>query len=138
VQLARTYARMGYPDAAQKQADAVPVPSARLMCRIDCELAGGLRSLRTGELEAAAEVPAQVFDLMQRAIDCGACVDPWNILYFGGNFNLFPGPEHGVRDHRVDDLVHLVEQYFGYMARVWSEAAARDDEAIYLRIDHQF
>jgi len=138
VQLARIYARMGYPDAAQKQADAVPVTSARMMCRIDCLMSGGLRSLRAGELAAAAAVPEQVFNLLQRAIDCGACVDPWNILYFGGNFNLFPGPEHGIRDHRVEELVHLVEQYFGYMARVWSEAAAQDDEELYSRIDHQF
>jgi len=138
VQLARIYARMGYPDAAQKQADSVPVTSARLMCRIDCLMSGGLRNLRAGDLESASVVPQQVFELLLRAIDCGACVDPWNILYFGGNFNIFPGPEHGIHDHRVDDLVQLVEQYFGYMARVWSEAAARDDEEIYSRIDHQF
>jgi hypothetical protein len=138
VQLARTYARIGYPDAALKQADAVPVTSARLMCRIDCLMSGGLRSLRAGDLEAASAVPEQVFTLLLRAVDCGACVDPWNILYFGGNFNLFPGPEHGVHDHRVDDLVQLVEQHFGYMARVWSEAAARDDEAVDARIERQF
>lgn len=138
VHLARVYARMGYPDAAQKQADEVPVTSARLMCRIDCLMSGGLRSLRGGDLEAAAAVPEQVFGLLLRAVDCGACVDPWNILYFGGNFSLFPGPEHGVPDHRVDDLVQLVEQHFGYMARVWSEAAARDDATIDSRIDRQF
>lgn len=138
VQLARTYARIGYPDAALKQADAVPVTSARLMCRIDCLMSGGLRNLRAGDLAAASAVPEQVFSLLLRAVDCGACVDPWNILYFGGNFNLFPGPEHGVHDHRVDDLVQLVEQHFGYMARVWSEAAARDDEAVDARIERQF
>lgn len=138
VQLARLYARMGYPDSAQKQADAVPVTSARLMCRIDCMMSGGLRSLRAGDLTAAASVPSHVFEMLLRAIECGACVDPWNILYFGGNFNLFPGPENSVHDHRVDDLVYLVEQLFGYMARVWSEAAARDDEKTFAAIDDQF
>ncbi|MGV3485636.1 MAG: hypothetical protein ACO1RT_14565 [Planctomycetaceae bacterium] len=138
VQLARLYARMGYPDAAQKQADAVPVTSARLMCRIDCLMSGGLRSLRSGDLTSAAQVPGHVFDMLQRAIDCGACVDPWCILYFSGNFNLFPGPENSIHDHRVDDLVYLVEQLFGYMARVWSEAAARDDAATFAAIDEQF
>ncbi len=138
VQLARLYARMGYPDAAQKQADAVPVTSARLMCRIDCLMSGGLRSLRGGDLAAAAAVPGQVFDMLQRAIDCGACVDPWCILYFSGNFSLFPGPENSIHDHRVDDLVYLVEQLFGYMARVWSEAAARDDADIFAAVDLQF
>ncbi len=138
VQLARLYARMGYPDAAQKQADEVPVTSARLMCRIDCLMSGGLRSLRCGDLQSAAVVPGQVFEMLLRAIDCGACVDPWNILYFSGNFSLFPGPENSVHDHRVDDLVYLVEQLFGYMARVWSEAAARDDEATFSAIEGQF
>jgi hypothetical protein len=138
VQLARLYARMGYPDAAQKQADAVPVTSARLMCRIDCLMSGGLRSLRSGDLAAAAAVPGQVFDMLQRAIDCGACVDPWCILYFSGNFSLFPGPENSIHDHRVDDLVYLVEQLFGYMARVWSEAAARDDNETFAAVNHQF
>lgn len=138
VQLARVFARMGYPDQSQKQAEFVPVTSARMMCRIDCLLSGGLRSLRSGDLAAAAAVPDEVFQLLLRAIDCGACVDPWNILYFGGNFNLFPGPEHGVRDHRVDDLVQLIEQYFGYLAKVWSEAAARNDREIYQQVDQQF
>jgi len=138
VQLARLYARMGYPDSAVKQADAVPVTSARLMCRIDCLMSGGLRSLRAGDLTAAAGVPSHVFEMLLRAIECGACVDPWNILYFGGNFSLFPGPENSVHDHRVDDLVYLVEQLFGYMARVWSEAAARDDEKTFAAIDDQF
>jgi len=138
VQLARLFARMGFPDSAQKQADAVPVTSARLMCRIDCMMSGGLRSLRIGDLTAAAAVPSHVFEMLLRAIECGACVDPWNILYFGGNFSLFPGPENSVHDHRVDDLVYLVEQLFGYMARVWSEAAARDDEQTFAAIDEQF
>ena len=42
-------------------------------------------------------------------------------------------PENSVHDHRVDDIVYLVEQLFGYMARVWSEAAARDDQAVFER-----
>ena len=44
VQLARLYARMGYPDAAARQADTVPATSARMMCRIDCEMTLGLRA----------------------------------------------------------------------------------------------
>ncbi len=138
VQLARIYARMGYPDSAKKQADKVPVTSARLMCRIDCHMSGGLRALRSGDLRFASGIPSMVFDLLIRAIDCGACVDPWNILYFSGNFSLFPGPENSVHDHRVDDIVYLVEQLFGYMARVWSEAAARDDQAVFDAINDQF
>ena len=53
VQLARLYARMGYPDAATRQTDTVSATSARMMCRIDCEMTLGLRSLRAGELDEA-------------------------------------------------------------------------------------
>ncbi len=59
-------------------------------------------------------------------------------LVFQRNFSLFPGPENSVHDHRVDDIVYLVEQLFGYMARVWSEAAARDDQAVFDAINDQF
>ena len=138
VQLARLYARMGYPDAAARQADTVPATSARMMCRIDCEMTLGLRALRSGDIEKAAQVPAIAFDLIKRAIDCGALLDPWNILGFGGNFHLFAGPDSGIHDSRLDDLLYLIEQLFGYTARVWSEAAARNDEACYDRMEQSY
>ncbi|MAI73524.1 MAG: hypothetical protein CMM01_21850 [Rhodopirellula sp.] len=131
VQLARLYARMGYPDAAKRQTDTVSAASARMMCRIDCLMTLGLRAIRAGDLDAAVKVPAVAFDLMKRAIECGALIDPWDILACGGNFSLYAGPESGVHDSRVDDMLYLVEQVFGYTARVWSEAAARNDQAAY-------
>ena len=131
VQLARLYARMGYPGPATKQADRVAAASSRLMCRIDCALTLGLRALRDRDLSEAAEVPDRAFGLLRRAIDCGALIDPWNILGFGGNFGLYPGPESAVHDSRVDDLLYLVEQLFSFIAKVWSEAAARDDAQVY-------
>ncbi len=138
VQLARLYARMGFPDAAARQADTVSATSARMMCRIDCVMTAGLRALRAGNLNEAAKVPGVTFDLLQRAIDCGALIDPWNILGFGGNFSLYPGPESAVHDTRIEDILDLVEQLFGYMARVWSEAAARDDAAAYDQMELQY
>lgn len=135
VQLARLYARMGYPDAAARQVDTVPATSARMMCRIDCEMTLGLRSLRSGDIEKAAKVPEMSFDLIKRAIDCGALLDPWNILGYSGNFHLFAGPDSGIHDSRLDDLLYLIEQLFGYTARVWSEAAARNDEHCYNQME---
>ena len=138
VQLARLYARMGFPDAATRQADTVPAASARMMCRIDCAMTLGLRALRAGNLDEAVAVPEQAFDLLLRAIECGALIDPWDILGFGGNFSLYPGPESGVHDSRVDDLLYLIDQLFGYLARVWSEAAARNDEAAYDEMERRY
>ncbi|MCM2374145.1 hypothetical protein [Aporhodopirellula aestuarii] len=138
VQLARIYARMGYPDAAAKQADVVSAASARLMCRIDCGMTLGLRALRAGDLEQAIKVPEATFDLIRRAIECGALMDPWDILGFMGNFSLYPGIENTIHDSRLDELLFIIESLFGYIARVWSEAAARDDEAAYDRMDRQY
>ncbi|CAN0362911.1 unnamed protein product, partial [Ectocarpus sp. 4 AP-2014] len=60
-------------------------------------------------------------------IECGALVDPWNIVGFGGNYSLFPSIENTIHDYRVDDLILLVEQLLGLCARGCSDAAAIDD-----------
>ena len=138
VQLARVYARMGFPTAAKRQTDVVDVTSARMESRIDCAMTAGLRSLKNGDLAAAAAVPSEVMDLIRRGIDCGAMVDPWNILGFAGNFERFQGADSAIHDHRVDDLVSLMENLFGYTARVWSESAAVDDAESYEMLDKQF
>src|SRR6056297_813016 len=129
--LARLYARMGYTEAANDEADTVNAPSARIMCRIDCLLMEGLSALRRGDLDAAAKMPDKIVELMKRGIGCGALVDPWDILGFGGNYARFHCAESAVHDHRVDEMIQLTDYLFGYMARVWSEAAARDDKRRY-------
>ncbi|EMI16861.1 hypothetical protein RMSM_06226 [Rhodopirellula maiorica SM1] len=138
VQLARMYARMGYPDAAKRQSDTVPAASARMFCRIDCDMTLGLRALRAGRIDDALRVPAESFDLLRRAIECGAVIDPWDILGFGGNFSLYPSPECSVHDARVDDLLFMIEQMFSYMARVWSEAAAQNNQAAYDEMERRY
>ena len=74
VQLARVYARMGFPDAATRQTDTVSAASARMMCRIDCVMTLGLRSIRAGDLQSAVKVPADAFDLLKRG-DRMRCAD---------------------------------------------------------------
>lgn len=129
--LARLYARMGYTDAANDEADTVNAPSARIMCRIDCLLMQGLSALRRGDLKSAAEMPPLIVERIKRGIGCGALVDPWDILGFGGNYARFHCAESAIHDHRVDEIIQLTDYLFGYMARVWSEAAARDDKHHY-------
>ena len=72
------------------------------------------------------ELAAEAVDLVHRGIECGALVDPWNILGFQGQFSLFPAPENSVPDHRVDQLIELLEQIFSLQAQLWREAAAHD------------
>jgi hypothetical protein len=130
VQLARIFARMGSATAAKDESDDVQVPSARILCRIDCLLTIGNQRLRRHDLQQVSEIPDQIFDLIQRGIACGALVDPWNILGFAGNFPRFIGTDATVSDERVRELVHIMEQLFGLLARVWREAAACDDAVL--------
>ncbi len=138
VQLARLFARMGSPLAAKEESDDVHVPSARTLCRIDCLLTIGNQALKRGQLAEAVEVPDQIHELIRSGIECGALVDPWNIMGFAGNFSRFHGPDSAVHDHRIDELVHVLELVFGFLSRLWREAAASDNQVICERARHQF
>lgn len=127
VRLARVYARMGAADAALEQANEVRVSSSRILCKIYCKLTAGHQSLDAHDLANAAELTPEIEDLLERGIECGALVDPWNVVGFGGNYSLFPSIENTIHDYRVDDLIQVVEQLLGLCARAWTEAAAIDD-----------
>lgn len=127
VHLAQLYARMGYSEAALAKAHTVRIASARMLCQIYCRLTAGHHAIDAHQLETAARSIPEIEDLLERGIECGALVDPWNILGFGGNFSLFPAVENSIHDFRVDDLVELVEQILDLCARAWTEAAAIDD-----------
>ncbi|MEZ6111070.1 MAG: hypothetical protein R3C99_08650 [Pirellulaceae bacterium] len=138
VHLARIFARMGYADAAKRQADIVPVASARMLCRIDNRVTLGHRLVDSGEMDRAAELPTQIVDFLHRSIQCGAVIDPWNILGFDANFSLFPALENSIHDHRADELIELMERVFALVSRIWSEAAALDRQDVCEGIDLQF
>lgn len=138
VHLAAIFARMGHPQAATRQANIVPAASARMMCQIDCLLTEGDQAVIAGELDRVASLLDEIMDWLRRGIECGAVVDPWNILGFDANFSLFPALENSIRDHRADDLVALMEQIFALYSRVWSEAAAKDDQRLCQRVAEQF
>ncbi|MCC6510420.1 MAG: hypothetical protein IT423_15060 [Pirellulaceae bacterium] len=123
MQVARLFARMGHAQAAREQSDYVSVPSARLIATIDCLLTTGNHALQAGRLDDAAAVIPQIMDWVHRAVGCGALVDPWNILGFAGNFARFHGPDSAVHDHRVGDLVALMEHIFALQSRIWREAS---------------
>ena len=78
-----------------------------MKCRIQCGLTTGHLAIDRGELAAAAATLPEIEDLLHRAIECGALIDPWYILGFGGQFSLFPAVENSVHDHRADELIVL-------------------------------
>ena len=136
--LASIFARMGFPAAAQEQSEFVPVASARIICQIDCLLSEANRAIKNGELSEALKRIPEVKQLLKRGIQCGAIVDPWNIIGFDGNYSLFPAIENSVRDHRAYELVDLVECIMAICSKLWSEAAALDQEDISKQIREEF
>ncbi len=101
-----------------------------MWCQIENRLTACDLALGAGDLQRGSLLMQEIMDWIHRGIQCGAIVDPWNILGFDANFSLFPALENSVRDHRVDEFVALMEQLFALESRLWSEAAARDDEAL--------
>lgn len=138
VHLAQIFARMGHVRSAAKQADVVPCASARMLCQIDCLLTTGGLACDAGELDAASAIPPQIIELLQRAIQCGAVIDPWNILGFDAHFSLFPAMENSVRDHRADELVDLIERLLACYSQIWSAAAATDRKDLCASVAEQF
>ena len=111
-----------------RQAAVVPVASARMTCEMRCRMAAAHLAVERGKLdEAAAELPP-IEDLLHRAIGCGAMVDPWNILGFGGEYSLFPAIENTVHDHRVDELLDTMGDIFALYGRIHKAAAAAGDD----------
>lgn len=127
VRLAQVYARMGYPEAALRQAETVRVASSRMLSQIYCRLTDGHHAIDNRKLDVVGDYLPEIEDLLNRGIESGALVDPWNVVGFGGNFSLFPALENTVHDYRVDELILLVEQILDLCSRAWTEAAAVDD-----------
>ena len=138
VHLALIFSRMGYEDAAMQHVNVLPVASARMFCQIECLMFSGTQAIDSGDLAMASDMLPRIFDLVKRAIQCGALIDPWNILGFDANYNLFQGTENTIRDHRADDLVELMEQVFCFASQVWIASQADDQVAISNRVKDSF
>jgi hypothetical protein len=138
VHLARLFARMGHTAAAEREANVVPCASARMLCQIDCLMTASQLACQTNRLEQAAACLPQIVELLKRGIQCGAIIDPWNILGFDAHYSLFPALENSVRDHRADELVELMDRLWALYSRVWSEAAAVDSAEVAKKVARQF
>jgi hypothetical protein len=122
--LSKVFGQIGFIDAAEELLESVPVPSARLNSRIDRNLSRSYRQIQAHELAEALESVAEAYRILLEGIECGAIIDPWNILGFNAQYPLFQSSENVVHDHRADELVATVEQIMGTYSRIWCEAAA--------------
>jgi hypothetical protein len=128
--LSLIFAVMGYPEVSRAQAGRIPAASVRVLSEILSRLTTGQLLVDRHELDKAAALLPEIEDLLHRGIQCGALVDPWNILGFQGNFPLFAAVEDTVQDPRVHDLLHVMEQTFALYARLLSEAAAAGNKML--------
>ena len=122
--LALLLAEIGYAGAARRQVARIPVASVRLLTEMQILLTTGHRAIDHEHLEATAKNLSAIEDLLKRGIACGALVDPWNILGFGGQYPRFQAMEDAVRDTRIDDLIYVMDQLFNLYGRLLSEGAS--------------
>ncbi len=136
--LSLLFARMGYTEASRAQSVKIDVASTRMRSQIECLIESSRRFALTGDVAAATDRMIEAEDLLYRAIECGAMVDPWNILGFQGNFLRFQAIEDSVTDSRVDVLLLTVQSIFDGYALALREAAVIGDEATLTRLDERW
>jgi hypothetical protein len=136
--LALLFARMGYPEASRAQAARIDVPSTRIRAQIECLIESSRHFALCGDVVAATDRMVEAEELLYRGIECGAMVDPWNILGFAGNFHRFQSVEDSVNDARVDVLLGTVQSIFDGYALAQREAAVIGDEATLVRLEERW
>lgn len=135
--LAMLFAAMGYPETARERAAHIPAPSVRFSCEIRIRQTGAEFAAKAGRPREAAQLLSEAEDLIQRGIECGALVDPWNILGYQGLFPIFPGREDTVRDPRAEELILTIGRQFDRYALSLTAAVAGQDNATVERITTQ-
>ncbi|HEY1189196.1 MAG TPA: hypothetical protein VGE74_16200, partial [Gemmata sp.] len=126
--LAQFYAAMGYPAAAREQSGKIDAPAVRFGTEIRIRQTEAGFAADRNRPAAAAPLLAETEDLLKRGVDCGALIDPWNILGYQGLFPIFPGREDTVRDPRAEELINIAGRQLDLYARASAAAALADDE----------
>lgn len=125
--VAQFFAAMGYPAAAREQARAIAAPAVRFATEVRIRQTEAGFAADGGRPSASGPLLAEVEDLLRRGVECGALVDPWNILGYQGLFPIFPGREDTVRDPRAEELIQTVGRQFDLYARAVAAAAVAGD-----------
>ena len=137
-ELSNLFARMGYVEASRRQAVAIPAAAIRFECAIQCRVGTAVRELDHGRLAEAMPSILELRPLVMRGIDCGAIVDPWNVLGFQGQFPLFSSREDSIPDNRIDMLIELLEDTFNVYSRALGEASVRGESVAREQIYAEF
>src|SRR5215470_5075267 len=132
--LAQFHAAMGYPTAARTQAAKIDAPAVRFGTEIRIRQTEAAFAADRERPAEAVPLLTEVEDLLRRGIDCGALIDPWNILGYQGLFPIFPGREDTVRDPRAEEIIHIAGRQLDLYARASAAAAVADDSATRARL----
>jgi len=125
---ARLFALLGHPELSRKYVAVIHTTSARFVSEIYCSIVEATRLINEHKPGDALHTIQHAIDLVHRGIHCGALVDPWNILGFQAQFSLFPARENSVPDHRVHQLLDIMNELFDLLARAVIESASAGDE----------
>lgn len=126
--LALVFAEMGLAETSRARIKRIPTASVRFLTEIKIRHVSTQQAIAAADFGLAFQLLAQAEDLIRRGIDCGALVDPWNILGFQGLFPLFAAREDTIRDPRVDELLEVVSNQLDSLARAQAAAAMAGDE----------
>ncbi|MCH9652880.1 MAG: hypothetical protein K0U86_05495 [Planctomycetes bacterium] len=137
-QLSRIYARMGFSSAARCEAAVIPCTSVRFECELQWRITMVHLHLERYELDQAWQLISEIEEQLTRGIECGALIDPWNILGFQGLFPLFISREDSIPDQRSEVLLDLMEEIFSAYSATLSEAAAQGNNKLKLEISDRF
>jgi len=132
------YASMGFEEASREEAGIIPCASARFESAIYSRLMLIHRQVRSGQLDKSVQHLRTSLQLLQTGIECGAFVDPWNILGFQGMFPLFTAREDAIPDNRAEVLMDVMEQIFDSCSFVMAEAAATGHNEYHESVQHDF
>ena len=137
VALAGIFARLGLEAGAERLASLVPAASARMYARITGRIVAARQATRRGadaaSLARALDALDVATDTLLRAVECGAAVDPWNILGLSGQFPLHEPGGESLPDPRVDDLVSTVASILDGQAAAWRAAGLDGPPALAAR-----
>lgn len=136
--LAGLYALLGQAQPARETAVVIPSVAARFACEVHWRITAANRHLSSGELLPAVSLIAEIEDHFKRGIECGAFPDPWNILGFQGQFQLFSSREDSIPDQRLEEMLSIIEQYLAVYSRALSESAAQGDRELTRRLSECF
>ncbi|HID21312.1 MAG TPA: hypothetical protein EYP14_02800, partial [Planctomycetaceae bacterium] len=128
-EIAYLFSLLGYPQLSRQYAACIRTASVRIISEIYCRTTDAWHALKEGRPGEAVVEVREAAGLLKRGIDCGAIVDPWNILGFQGQFSIFQARQNSMPDPRVPQLIAIVNELFELLGRAITGATIEGDAA---------